>query len=186
MSEETPRAQRTSLIDSPRQARRESKQLDLVEDFVLWEPTSGQKKAKARLLVALEDNPVASLEQLTCEQASRLGKYDFRTYWSQPGFRNWLTNATEFRQRVEHLANKALDAAEEILDSDDPRMAGAKVSVIAKVTELAAKLPKQNDSRMLDAVVANMGKKELEQFIRDNLEKTQLPIADFTDIEGDK
>lgn len=167
---------------TPREARNEANKLQAVEDFVLYEPTTGQKKAKARLLIQLEDNPVASLDKLTCEQASQLAKYDFRKVWGQPGFKYWLTNQNEFRQRVEHLANRALDAAEEILDSDDPRLAGAKVSVISKVTELAAKLPKQQSARMLDDVVANMGKKELEQFIRDNLSKKQIPAAEFEDI----
>lgn len=176
-----PKARRRSLL-APREAKKEVNKLDLVEDFVLWEPTTGQKKAKSRLLISLQENPVATLESLTCEQASKLGKYDFRKYWGQPGFQAWLKNASEFRQRVEHLANRALDVAEEILDSDDPRLAGAKVSVISKVTELAAKLPKQADARMLDSVVADMGKKELEQFIRENLAKSQIPTAEFEDI----
>lgn len=180
---------RKSLISppTPRQAKSAVKDLsETVEQLVVYKPTPGQRKAKARLLIALEDNPVVSLDNITMDQASRLAKYDCSRYWSNPGFKEWLTGTNEFRERVEYLAYLSLDAAEEILLSDDPRMAGAKVSTIAKVTELASKLPnKAGKDRYADEFIQNMNRRELEQFLSKNIDKlpAKAQDAEYEDID---
>lgn len=182
MDNSTKIGQRTSLISKPKEAKEVAKSLpNALESLVLYRPTEGQRKAKARLLIALEDNPVTTLDSITAEEASRLAKYDCTKFWSTPGFKEWLTGVNEFRERVEYLAYLSLDAAEEILLSDDPRMAGAKVSMIGKVTELASKLPsKSSQDRYADEFIQNMNRKELEQFLKQNTPK--LPAADFEDV----
>jgi hypothetical protein len=189
MSDENKLGSRKSLIDppTPREARSAVKDLsERVESLVLYKPTTGQRKAKARLMIALEDNPVVSLDSLTAEQATQLSKYDCSKFWSTPGFKAWLTGTNEFRERVEYLAYLSLDAAEEILLSDDPRMAGAKVSTIAKVTELAAKLPnKRGGDKYADEFIQNMNRRELEQFLKKNTD--QLPAStevEYEDLDG--
>ena len=185
MSDKKPRGKRKPLVNlpSPREARKSVKNLeDTIQNLVIYNPTPAQRKAKARLLIALEDNPVVSLDNLTAEQASNLSKYDCSKYWSTPGFREWLTGVNEFRERVEYLAYLSLDAAEEILLSDDPKLAGAKVSTISKITELAAKLPNKNShDSYTDEFIQNMNRRQLEQFLQENM--NQLPEADFEDID---
>lgn len=189
MSDDNKLGRRKSLISppTPREARRSVKDLpETLEQLVVYKPTTGQRKAKARLLIALEDNPTASLDTLTVEQASSLAKYDCSKFWSTPGFKQWLTGTNEFRERVEYLAYLSLDAAEEILLSDDPRMAGAKVSTIAKVTELASKLPgKAGGDRYADEFIQNMNRRELEQFLSKNIEKlpAKAQDAEYEDID---
>lgn len=176
---------RQSLIDppAPREAKRAVSNLaETVEPLINYKPTVPQRKAKARLLIALEDNPTASLDTLTAEQASRLSRYDCTKFWSTPGFKEWLTGRNEFKERVEYLAHLSLDAAEEILLSDDPRLAGAKVNTLAQISKLADKFPSTvNSQKFADAFIQEMNRKELEQFIKQNVGK--LPAAEFEDVD---
>ena len=177
------KATRKSLVTpptTPTEVRQVTRDLDTIDDIVIYAPTDAQKKAKSRLLVRLEDNPTVALVDMSCEDASKLASYNFKNYWGQAGFKDWLCNKTDFRERVEHLAHMSLDAAEVILRSDDPKLASAQVSLIGKIAELAAKLPKYANSGMLDAVVDQMNKAELAQFIQENTK--QLKPAEFQDI----
>lgn len=147
--------------------RTPGQELGKVLEEVVFIPTPAMRRTKAAYLAATEENPllagqdptVASVQQVTGD--TRITKW-----WSTPGFRDWFSNRDEFRQRVEYLANLALDTIEDIL-LDSEANASARNSAAKLMIEAAGKLPKGTEKeRYADEQISSMSKKELEQFIR--------------------
>lgn len=144
--------------------------LEGILEEVVFIPTPAMRKAKAAFVAAAEDNPI--LLQTSSEGGTSLaavqsvvGDSRLTKWWSTPGFRDWFNNKDEFRQRVEYLANLSLDTIEDILLDGDAnpssRMTAAKLMM-----EAANKLPKGGSEKYLDAQIAEMGKRELEAYLR--------------------
>ena len=75
-----------------------------------------------------------------------------------------------------------MDAAEEILLNDDPKLAGARVSLIKAVAEMGNEMPSKKDSgNSIDDFISKMTKRELEQYIAKNV--AQLPSAEVIEAE---
>ena len=176
---------RKSLIDdpTPREAHTAVKQLDkVISEVTLYSPTTAQKQAKARMLIALEENPIKAVGELTCAEASKLARYGFQKYWTVPGFQDWLLCRSEFKERVEYLKYIAMDAAEEILLSDDPKLASARVTLIKAVAVMGNEMPDKKDSNnLVDDFIQKMNKHELQQYIEKHV--AQLPAAKVIDAE---
>ncbi len=192
MTQDVRTSRRRSLIadPKPRESRNAvTKAAESIAEVVVWSPTDAQRKAKHRLMIALEDNPAVDLESITEEEASRLAKFSMRNYWSKPGFRDWLVGSNDFRVRAEYLAHKGLDAIEEILDSDDPRLAGAKVTAATKLWEITSKFPNKQSAgdRMADAFIQAMNLKEVNEYIEANKHLIpELTDAEFVDNDDQK
>lgn len=197
MSESTKVGTRRSLINTskqtnskqgsttPTEARRNNNQLAELTAAVLWTPTPGQRKAKARIMVALEENPVLSIDSLTCAQATELGKYSFGNVWNEPGFRQWLTGSREFKERVEYLTHLALDKAEDLLMNDSEKLAGAQVSLIGKVAELANKMPSRNNTdNDPTEQFSKMSKEQLMSWLAEQA-KQLPPTVDVSPVEDE-
>ena len=166
---------RKSLIANPTPEEGQSAAREFtnaVAEVVLWKPTVEQRKAKARLMVSLEENPMVALDSLSCEKASKWAQYSFTKYWKQPGFQDWLLGKNEFKSRAEYLSNLAMDAMEDIFLSDDPKLASAKVAAAKVVVELGRKMPSKSETGgFLDTMVQEMNRAQLEDFIRQNTPK---------------
>jgi hypothetical protein len=134
------------------------------------------RKVKAAFWAAYQDNPVHSVITLSMVlQVTNENKV--KQWWNLPGFKEWFCNKDEFRQRVEYLANVALDTIEQILINPDANP-NARQNAAKLMIEVANKMPSRHaKEKFLDAQIQEMGKRELEAYIR----KHSLPLK-----EGDK
>lgn len=104
-------------------------------------PSPEQRRIKANFWSAHSDSPLAADSDITASYAIQLvGDARIQKWWSLPGFQAWFRNADEYRQRLEYLAQLALDAAEDILLDRDASPA-ARVHMAKLVIEAAGKMP---------------------------------------------
>lgn len=145
--------------------------LTLATEELIFSPREGHRKVKAAFWAVVADNPIHSPESLTAEQLVRItGEGRARKYLTEPGFREWLLNRDEFRQKLEYVAQLALDRLEIILTDEDEH-SSAQVAAAKLILEAASKMPKRNQTepQYADARIQEMGKKELAEYIRRNL-----------------
>ena len=140
-----------------------------IQDLVFI-PVPSHRRVKSAFWASINENPILdpASDGISLSMALQItGDTRLNKWWHLPGFVEWFVNKDEFRQRVEYLANLALDVAEEILLDRDSNP-NARVNMTKLVIEVANKLPKNNkdDSKFLDARIASMSKEELEDFIR--------------------
>jgi hypothetical protein len=129
-------------------------------------PTDAQKRAKAKLRIALTDS-LMEPGQLTPQRAADLiDNTSILTWNKQSGFFQWLTDTGEQRTRIEYLFELALDAAEQLLRNTDPKAQGARLNAIKVVSELASKFPRQKDAAEDTKQLEQMDRKQLEQFLQ--------------------
>lgn len=165
-----------------------SKLLALVTDtadLVIFQPDASQRRAKGNFWSYFTDSDAPLPQDITLALALKFGA-DRRigAWWDSREFRDWFCNKDEFRQRLEYLTHLALDSAEEILISKTVS-AQAKVAMAKLIIEAANKMPKgRADDKFLDERVAQMDRKQLEEFIRKSVRI--LPSADksLTITEG--
>lgn len=143
-----------------------------VIESVVFTPSPIQRKAKAAFWYKWNEHPFGDPADITAHTASDYAGYSqVREWWADSRFKEWFLNRDEFRQRVEYLANLALDTAEEIL-LDPDASAGARVSMVKLAAELASKMPQKGFREMLlDESIQKMNKEELEKFILDNTKR---------------
>jgi hypothetical protein len=139
---------------------------EAIEGEIVFVPHPHMRKAKATLIVALQENPITDLESITSTQAIQItGENRLSKWWSIPGFKAWFINKEEYRYRLEYLFDLALDTAEEILVDRDANT-NAKVQMIKVLAELSNKMPqKWKHERFLDAEIQKMDKAQLESFL---------------------
>jgi len=95
-----------------------------------------------------------------------LGNSTIEKYWSKEGFREWFLNSDEYIQRVEYLANRALDVVEGVLAGGEGIKASDQLKAASMMMEAAGKLNKKKaEVRYLDASLDKMDAKELEAYI---------------------
>ena len=136
---------------------------------LIFIPTPSQRQVKARLITKLTDNPLTDLASITLAEAQQLtGSSQLKDWWGRPGFKEWFLDQNEYRQRLEYLFSLALDAAEEILLSTDPKAQGARVAMIKLLAELSNKVPKESAAKYRDESIAKMDRAELEAFLEKN------------------
>ena len=147
-------------------------QLPAVADGLLFQPTGALRALKSRFLVRIQDNPLIEYESLTKDALKRLTQQKalIEDNWERPGFKEWLFNRDENRERLEQLFTTALDAIERVLLSDDIKTASAKINALKVIGELANKFPKQGEKEK--DPMSNMSRQELENF----LEKSGVKI----------
>lgn len=150
----------------------ETTSLPAIVDELFFQPTAGLRALKAKFLVRIQDNPLIEYETLSKDALKRLTqqKAAIDANWDKPGFKEWLFNRDENRERLEQLFTTALDAIERVLLSDDVKTASAKINALKVIGELANKFPKQGDKEK--DPLSNMNRQELENF----LEKSGVKI----------
>jgi len=143
-----------------------SKFIDIAEELS-FEPSPAQRKLKAKYWLAVRDYPGSAADKLSCAEAMRVtndGRLE--RWWKSPGFAQWFRGRDEFRERTEYLCQLALDTAEQVLLSDDPKAINAKVSMIKVLLEAGGKITKSKEIKLLDESVSKMNKPQLEEYLR--------------------
>ena len=133
-----------------------------------FNPTEIQQKVKAKMIGLIIDNPIYSLDDLSLDAAIDMTK-DKRLakWWDIDGFQDWFKNKNEFKQRNEHLIALAQDALERILQSTNPKMAGAQVNAFKALIEVANKMPaKKGEVKFSDERINQMDPLQLEDFMK--------------------
>lgn len=132
-------------------------------------PTKDQKQLKAAFWTLWADNPFVSPERITLADVKQVTQSnEVGRWWGDEQFRSWFLNQNEFRQKLEYLAHRALDVAEEILETDitDKNM-NAKVQMIKLIAELANKVPQRwVKEKIIDAEIQKMDPAQLESYIQ--------------------
>jgi hypothetical protein len=142
------------------------------------------RRAKAAFWSSLTDHPlgIGDADALTLAASKQLGA-DSRLprWWAVPGFQEWWQNKQEFKQRLEYLAQLALDSLEEIL-ADPNANPTAKVNSAKLVLDAANKMPKKAPEENLDAKLSSMSRAELEEYVRSKV-KYLTPAVETVSID---
>lgn len=131
-------------------------------------PTPDMRRAKAAFWSRVADAPLFDGGPITLAAAQQIGA-DKRLskWWTLPGFAEWFQNKEEFRERLEYLADIALDSLEHVLTDPDANPS-AKVASAKLVLEAASKMPKK-DLEAPASRLETMSRGELEDYVRKNL-----------------
>lgn len=160
-----------------------SKVLTAASQEVVFSPTPDMRRAKAAFWASLEGTPAGDLaENMTLAAAASMGAdKKLSRWWSIPGFSDWWQNKEEFKQRLEYLAQLALDSLEAVLMDPDSN-ATARVNSAKLVLEAANKMPKKQAEDTVDQKLAGMSRNELEEYVRARMKYlTPAPEADTVD-----
>jgi hypothetical protein len=161
-------------------------------DQLVYQPTDKEKRLKAQFWLKAADNPLINRNALVLEDVRQLLNTEaLNTSWPKPGFREWFSNTDEYRERLEYLFGLALDAAEKILQNEDPKAQSARVNMVKAISELAGKMPGKSSSSpaaMISSTVSKMDKAQLELLLQRNGVNFKLSASkDQTiDIEPEK
>jgi hypothetical protein len=163
---------RKSLMDT------ESTIEALVED-VVFRPTEEHRKLKSRFLSRIADNPLVDASEMGLHDIQAIiGTSSLGKHWNAPGFRDWFLNVGEYQERMEELFSLALDAARDILVSQDPKSQGARASMVKTMAELAGKMKPKKDEGAAAAVaarlIASMDQAQLSMYLSKNGVNMQL------------
>ena len=131
-------------------------------------PTPDMRRAKAAFWHRVADAPLFDGGPVTLAVAQQFGA-DKRLskWWTLPGFVEWFQNREEFRERLEYLADIALDSLEQVLTDPDSNPS-AKVASAKLVLEAASKMPKKEADTPASRL-ETMSRTELEDYVRKNL-----------------
>lgn len=161
-------------------SKQTDKVIELIVNDITYLPSYEQRKSKSAFWLRWQqlEIPPCDPRDITLTVAQQLvtePKLD--RWWGEPGFSAWFRNAEEFRERVEFLANLALDAVTDILVSEDPKMASAKVNAAKLMLEVARKMPKKEAAApaYADKKIQDMTREELEKYIAARTALLSLP-----------
>lgn len=131
-------------------------------------PTPDMRRAKAAFWHRFSEGPMVASDTITLASVQQVAT-DKRLakWWSLPGFQEWFQNKEEFRERLEYLADIALDSLEQVLTDPDSNPS-AKVASAKLVLEAASKMPKKEAETPTTRLEA-MSRTELEDYVRKNL-----------------
>lgn len=159
----------TKKSNFPNQKQMERKMKPLIEkgfDEFMYRPKQKHRLAKARLMTAIQSQPLLRLDELSCGKVEQIVGMNLRNEWRQPGFQEWLLNRNEYEEKLEMLFSLALDAAENILQNADPKAQSARVQMIKVVAELANKMPDRWSKKdPIKDTLDSMGKDEIEDLL---------------------
>ena len=146
--------------------------LNLALSELTFLPSPEHRKIKSAFwAVADETQLVDPSQEVELSTALRFTADNrLQRWWALPGFREWFANREEFRQRVEYLANLALDTAEEIL-LDKKANAAARANMVKLMVEVANKMPPRQISKELyiDEKIQKMDRVQLEEYVKRNV-----------------
>jgi hypothetical protein len=150
----------------------EGENLPALTEQLLFSPSPPLRTLKSKFIVRSQDNPLIDYSTMTQRDLIALvgHKNLIEANWSRPGFKEWLFNREENKEKLEELYSIALDSVRGVLLSEDVKTASAKVNILKILGELLDKFPKAGQTNK--DPMANLSKEELEQF----LEKSGIRI----------
>lgn len=149
-----------------------------------WTPSAEQRRAKAKLTVALRDDPLLVPSNLSAPTAASIvGVGAVESWWSDPRFRKWFLDNYESAAKAEFLFDEWLTevgARMANMQTKDLLTAGKLLS------ELARKMPEKGSGRerILDAGIGSMAPDRLRQFIVESASAIGLRLTEAE--EGNK
>jgi hypothetical protein len=151
-----------------------NKILAAAQTDLVFSPTPDMRRAKAAFWSRFAEAPMVPSDTITLASIQNISS-DKRLskWWTLPGFAEWFQNREEFRERLEYLADVALDALEQVLTDPDAN-AGAKVNSAKLVLEAASKMPKKIEDSPVSRLEA-LSRAELEDYVRRNLKYLSSP-----------
>lgn len=151
--------------------------LEHVASELTYLPTPEQRKVKSAFWTRFNENPICEPADITLTTVLKfIDDHRVPRWWPDQSFQQWFRNKDEFRQRMEYLAQLALDGLEFVL-ADPKSQATAKVNAAKLIMEVARKMPpKQAVEQYLDEKIANMDRRQLEEYIRKSVRL--LPAAE--------
>lgn len=159
-------------------------QLGKAGDIASFQPTEAQREAKARFWSYFASGDVLPPSDVSLAIASKYGS-DKRIseWWNLQGFPEWFANKDEFRQRVEFLANLALDELYQMIRNPGTQ-ATAKVAAIRMIMDVGKKISQKapTEETAVSEKIASMGKDELEAYIRSM--QTKLKLDEESDSDS--
>jgi hypothetical protein len=152
-----------------------NKILAAAQTDLVFAPTPDMRRVKAAFWSKTRDNPnlVDSASTLTSIQQTVSDKR-LTKWWSLPGFSEWFQNGEEYRERMEYLADLALDALEQVLVDPDAN-ASAKVASAKLVLEAASKMPTKDEAAPASRL-ETMSRAELEAYVSRHLKYLSAPL----------
>ena len=146
--------------------------MELMANELTYIPTPEQRKVKSSLWHRIGEMAIhVDPSEISLEFIQSIIIDDRIANWweGEVGFKEWMRNKEEFRERIDYLSFLALDTLEMLL-VDRTTNANAKVAAIKLLMEVGRKMPpKVTVEKFLDEKVSDMDKKELEEYIKKNL-----------------
>jgi hypothetical protein len=139
--------------------------IDKAIDLSVFRPSEDQRRAKSNFWSFFMSGDTLPPDVISLSIAAKYGcDRRMSDWWEEEGFQDWFGNKDEFRQRIELLADLALDELQKIIR--DPASGGsARVSAIKLIMEASGKISKKADSPSEDPL-DNMSREELQKFIK--------------------
>jgi hypothetical protein len=129
-----------------------------------FRPLPMQRQAKTRYWALVSEQ--ALLEELDAHDPYELARTlqcpALPAWLENPQFRVWFGNKHEHLQRIEYLFDLALDAAEQILQNEDPKAQSARVAMIKTLSDLANK---RRTEKIADTQINQMTPEQLRAYI---------------------
>jgi len=129
-----------------------------------FRPSPAQRQAKTRYWALVSEQAIADDQDGIdpYELGKTLQCSALPHWWENNHFRVWFSNRHEHLQRIEYLFDLALDAAEQILQNEDPKAQSARVTMIKILADLANK---RKAERIADASINQMTPEQLRAYI---------------------
>jgi hypothetical protein len=143
---------------------------ELMANELTFMPTPEQRKLKSSFWHRFGEDTTNLSSDITLELVDSYVPDDrLPKWWQEPGFKEWMRNPEEFRERIEYLVFLAMDTLENLL-IDRSANANAKVSAAKLLMEVGRKMPpKVMVEKYLDEKIGEMDKGQLEEYIRKNV-----------------
>lgn len=145
-----------------------------------FRPLPSQRQAKTRYWALVSEQAI--LEDLEAHDPYELARTiqcpALPAWLENPQFRVWFGNKHEHLQRIEYLFDLALDAAEQILQNEDPKAQSARVAMIKVLSDLANK---RRTEKIADVAINQMTEQQLRDYV-----KKQAPILLVDKSEEEK
>lgn len=151
-------------------------QLGKAADVVSFSPNEAQRRAKSNFWSFFASGEALPPTQVDLAIATKYaGDRRISEWWQLEGFADWFANKDEFRQRVEFLADLALDELYRLIKNSDTQ-ATAKVAAIRMIMDVGKKISQKapSEESQVGEKIASMDKKELEEYIKSRLSKLSL------------
>lgn len=130
-------------------------------------PTNDQKKAKSQFWTSFSSGAVVPPDSPNLSIAAQYaGNSHIRQWWELPGFVEWFWNQNEFDERLDYLAQIALDQLE-IMVSSARTSDSSRIAAIKMILEASKKVGKTET--YADEKVSKMDQGQLEQFIQSRI-----------------
>jgi hypothetical protein len=144
--------------------------LDTARDVVSFQPTPEQRRARANFWAHFSEGGTLLPSRPDLAIALRFaGDRRIQQWWSLPGFQDWFLNREEFKQRVEALADMALDELESLVSSRTI-LPSDKLRAIELSLKYASKARTEDtEERLADERIGKMTRIQLEEYIRNNI-----------------